>query len=305
MTPGREATTVATGAAPGKLILAGEHAVVYGHPAIAGAVSLGTTVEARRHEGPSGIDASTVSDPRLWPALATIVPAQGVRLRIASTLPIGCGMGSSAALAVAVVRALAGLAGEELDFATTHARAFAVERAFHGNPSGIDHAVSAMGGLVGYRRTADGPVLAPIEPTFPLRLVVVNTGQPGNTAEMVAGVAARGVHAELAAIAEVVEALHAVLDGRVVGGLAAAGPLLDANHRLLQAIGVSTPRLDDAVEALRAAGAWGAKLAGAGGGGIAFGLYEEADRPAAAATLREAGWDAFEVNLGESRPTFP
>lgn len=282
------------GRAPGKLILCGEHAVVYGHAAIAGTVSLGTVVTAVARPGPSGITESSIHDERLWPALAGVVPPEGVGVSITSTLPIGCGMGSSAALAVATVRAIADLAGEPLTFAIEHARGFSVERAFHGNPSGIDHAVCALGGLVRYRRTPEGPVLDRLEGLPPLRLVVVNTGKPGNTAEMVAGVRERGCEATLARIGALVGDVEVALRA---GDLPAVGHLLDENHRLLDAIGVSTPALDAACADLRAAGCLGAKLAGAGGGGVAFGLLSRPAEPVVQA-LRAKGWDARALDLG-------
>lgn len=272
--------------APGKLILVGEHAVVYGHPAIAAAVSLGTTVTLRPVDGPSRLGETTLRDTRLWPALAPLLPAEGVAVDIRTDLPVGAGMGSSAALAVALVRALALAGGETLDPATAHARAFPVERAFHGNPSGIDHAVCRLGGLAWYRRTGDGPspdderpgalrlpgaVVAPLHPAAPLHLAVLDTGAPGNTAEMVAGVRARGCRAELDAIGALVGEVERLLTAGTLD-LPELGRRLDENHHLLQAIGVSTPALDDACRALRRAGAYGAKLAGAGGGGVAFGL---------------------------------
>lgn len=271
-----------SGFAPGKLILSGEHAVVYGHRAVAAAVSLGTTVTLRRRPGPSAIDDSPIADHRLWPALATLLPGKGVGVTIRSTLPVGCGMGSSAALAVATIRALHGV---NLPFSTVDELAFGVERVFHGNPSGIDHAVSALGGVLAYRR---GQTPESIDLPRPLHLVVVDTGSPGDTAAMVAGVRARGRHDLLDAIGALAE--------RVIAGLAAGddcGGLFDENQRLLAELGVSTPALDQACAALRRAGAKGAKLAGAGGGGVAFGVVDDAER-----TLAELrGFRAFALSI--------
>ena len=255
------------GFAPGKFILSGEHAVVYGHRAVAAAVSRGTTVTLRARPGPSGIEQSALVDPRLWPALATLVPAEGIGVSIASDLPVGAGMGSSAALAVALVRALAAWEGREATFAECHERAFAVERVFHGTPSGIDHTVSAMGGVVRYRKRE--PPEALLLPR-PVHLVVANTGTPGDTAAMVAGVRARNPVAKLRRIGAVAEMVAA----RLVRG-EDVGPLFSENHRLLRGIAVSTPALDAMCAAMEAAGATGAKLAGAGGGGVAIAAVTE------------------------------
>ncbi len=293
------------GQAPGKLILCGEHAVVDGHSAIAAAIPRFTTVTLRPRPGPSTLAEAphrlVTDDPRLLPALLTVLPAEGLEIGITSELPIGCGLGSSAALAIASLRALAAMEGRTMGFDELHARGFAVERAFHGTPSGVDHAVSALGGVVRYRRErgGDGATIARIEALkleVPLSLVLVNTGTPSRTtAEMVAGVRARGCAKELAAIGVIVEGVARHLGGD--GDVTAIGRLLDANHTLLQAIGVSTPALDRACAVMRSAGALGAKLAGAGGGGVAFGLCAPWSHETILASVRDAGFSATDSFL--------
>lgn len=280
--------------APGKLILAGEHAVVYGHPALAIAVDRGTTVTLRRCRGPTRLGRSAVRDPRVLPGLLTVLPAHGLEIDIDSDLPVGRGMGSSAALAVAVVRAHAALQDEVLDFATTHARAFGPERHFHGDPSGVDHAVSALGGGVRYVRTTTGPRIEPVS-LPPLELVVIDSGSAGNTAELVAGVRARRQEFEpaLGRIGCLVDELA----GSLARGASSTeiGGLLNENHRWLREIGVSTPTLDAIVDTCLAAGAHGAKLAGAGGGGVVLALVSDA-APVLTA-IAAAGWPAFRVGV--------
>lgn len=278
------------GRAPGKLILLGEHAVVDGYPAIAAAVDRGTTVRLGARPGPSAVETSTIQDPRLWPALATLVPAEGLGVHLHSDLPIGCGMGSSAALAVALVRALADAEGRVAGFEECFTRGFLVERVFHGNPSGVDHAVSAMGGVVRYLRA--GPRITPLPGLAPLELVVADTGTPGNTAEMVERVRRRGAAAEFAAIGALV--------AEAERSWPHLGPLLDENHALLQAIGVSTPRLDATCVAMRAAGAEGAKLAGAGGGGVCFALVNPDTAAAVRAAAAALGNQAWRMRVGSA-----
>jgi mevalonate kinase len=206
-------------------------------------------------------------------------------LDLDTDLPIGRGMGSSAALADALVRADARHRGETLGFDALFERAFAVERVFHGNPSGVDHGVSLTGGVVRYLRA--GPTFTRLAaPTW--RLVVLDSGVAGDTAEMVAGVRARRVEPVLARIGDLVgEAERVLHDPRSLGDV------LDENHARLQEIGVSTPALDALVGLARAAGAFGAKLAGAGGGGVVIALVDEPG-PVLAAAAR-AGVSAFEV----------
>ncbi len=274
----------ASGYAPGKLILSGEHAVVHGHLCLALAVSRGTTVTLTRRSGPTGLDDAPLADDRLAAALEAVLPTDGIGVSISTDLPVGRGMGSSAALAVALVRARAALAGQTASFAECHRVGFVIERLFHGNPSGVDHTVSAMGGGVQYRRSQ--PIEALSLP--PLTLVVMDTGVAGSTAELVAGVAALPDCAtRLAQIGVLTEAVAAALHGPPEP----LGALLTQNHHLLRGIGVSTPRLDALVEAALSAGAYGAKLAGAGGGGVAVALV--ADPAPVLRAARAIGAEAF------------
>ncbi len=274
------------GRGSGKLILCGEHAVVYGHPAIAFAVDRGTTVDVVARRGPTMLDADQ-DDARLLAALHTVVPPDGWAVKVRTDLPIGRGMGSSAALAVGLVRALAAARGESPDDAAVEDAAMPLERAFHGNPSGLDVALSARGGIARYRR---GPprTLEPL-PVPGWSVVVLDSGEAGNTAELVAGVAARrpGVDRALERIGALVAHAEAVL-----ADPAALGPVLDENHALLREIGVSTPRIDELVALAKRAGALGAKLSGAGGGGVVLALA-----PRGATILSqclELGIDAWE-----------
>jgi mevalonate kinase len=289
---------VVQGRAPGKLILAGEHAVVYGFPAIALAVERWTTVRLSPTVGPRHLGVCPFQDARLGLALDLALPDQGLRVDIESDIPVGRGMGSSAALTVALLRARAAWSGETLDFARLHAEGFAIERVFHGTPSGVDHAVSARGGALRYRRTEAGLSLEPI--VVPdLELVVFDSGAPGDTGRMVAGVRARrpGIDRVLERIGTVTELVAATLARPQHAGTAVRelGPLLRENHELLREIGVSTPELDQIVAFACANGASGAKLAGAGGGGLVLALSESPTRLLQAAT--QAGMTAFSLRI--------
>jgi mevalonate kinase len=281
-----------SGFAPGKLILSGEHAVVAGHLAIAVAVDLGTTVTLDVRPGPTAIVAADISDARLNRAVAALLPAEGLAVTIRTTLPVGRGMGSSAALSVALVRAAAALDGREAPFLECYERGFIAERIFHGDPSGVDHTVSALGGGVRYRRNTP---ITPFTPP-PLRLVVMDTGVAGDTAALVAGVAALPDSADrLARIGTLTEQISAALAAGAPSTV--LGPLLTDNHRLLRGIGVSTPTLDALVSAALEAGAHGAKLAGAGGGGVVIALVSDEAAAPVAAAARSLGCQAFEVRI--------
>jgi mevalonate kinase len=275
----------AIGTGRGKLILCGEHAVVFGHAALAVAVDRGTTVRLIARPGPTSL-ADGAADERLRAALRAVLPPAGWAVEITSDLPIGRGMGSSAALAVALVRAQARLEGAALSVDAVYERAFAVERVFHGNPSGLDQAVSCRGGLLRFRRGPPPQFEALPLPTW--TLVVLDSGVAGDTSAMVAGVAARRPRVDGA-----LERIGALVGraGDVLQDVDKLGPLLTENHRLLQEIGVSTPDLDDLVRLALEAGAAGAKLAGAGGGGVVLALTHRPDAILQAASLR--GVSAF------------
>lgn len=278
-------TPAFTGSGLGKLIVLGEHSVVYGHRALAAAVSLGTTVTLTPRPGPTALSASDIEDDRLAEALAVALPAAGFAVDIQTELPVGRGMGSSAALTVALLRAAAAARGEAPDAETLHQRGFAVERVFHGNPSGLDHAVAASGGALLYRR-GEPPEAVDMKP---LRVVVLDSGVAGDTGALVAGVAARrpGIDAALARLGELAE-----LGAGCLGDLDALGGVLNEAHEHLREVGVSTPQLDEMVALSRSAGSPGAKLSGAGGGGVVLALAGEVEGVILRASA-ERGINAF------------
>lgn len=285
----------ASGTASGKLILSGEHAVVYGHQAVAVSIDRGTTVTLRRRPGATRIERSVLRDERLRAAIATVLPAEGVGVSIETDLPVGRGMGSSAALAIALIRARAGLEGREADFGELLEDGFKVERVFHGDPSGVDHTVAALGAAVRYRASQPSPEIVPMGMPS-MQLVVLDSGLTGDTRRLVEGVSARrpGIDPVLERIGsltdELVELLEMSAPAEVVGHL------LTENHGLLRDIGVSTPNLDRLVSFALRAGAHGAKLAGAGGGGVVIALVDDPTLLLLAAG--KAGIPALPVHVG-------
>ncbi len=272
--------TTGRGVGAGKIILCGEHAVVYGHPAIAFAVDRTTRVTLTAHPGPTQVTGPDV-DSRVTRALCTVIEHTGWRVEVDSDVWVGRGMGSSAALAVALMRARADLQGRTPDADALVSEAMPIERAFHGNPSGLDVVVSTHGGCIEYRR---GPptVWTSLRPG-PWSVVLLDSGTVGCTADMVALVGGQrpeidGALDDIGALVH--EAVH-VLDTP-----SSLGPLLTRNHRLLQRLGVSTPALDDLVSLALAHGAHGAKLAGAGGGGIVIALTDDPQALLTAAQAR-------------------
>ncbi len=291
---------LAVGSAPGKLILFGEHAVVYGQTAIAAAVGLRSTVSLWHHDGPTHIRNSSFDDFRLRRAVSMALPAHGIAVDIGSELPPGRGMGSSASIAVAMVRAAAALAGEQPEREALFERSLALERIFHGTPSGVDNAVALSGGLLRFRR---GPPLElePLELAQPLHLVVLDSGSPGSTAELVAAVRAARPRVDrvLDAIGRLAEQATGLLDDHK-----ALGNAMNDAQAMLVLLGVSTPRLSELCSLARDAGALGAKLSGAGGGGVVVALAEPDTVPAilAAAGRREVPAFALQLPIPSASP---
>jgi mevalonate kinase len=293
------------GRAGGKVILLGEHAVVYGVPALAVGLERGVVARALGGEAAEhalhvagwGVTVRPDDGTDLGRALEALLGASGphvaARPRIVHAhveLPPGGGVGCSAAIGVAVARALDGAASLE----AIMDRATAWERVFHGNPSGVDVAAAAMGGCLRFVR---GVGLEPVHGAKALHLAIGATGRASSTKVMVERVAAlregdrAGVERRFEAITSLVVAAVAAI-GR--GDLAALGAAMNENHAHLAALGVSTAELEELVGGARASGALGAKLTGAGGGGCAVALASsEAHAAEIVREWRKAGFDGW------------
>ena len=280
---GADAAMPVHGTAAGKVILLGEHAVVYGRHALA--LPIANAVEASLVEtrGPSRLalvdegaaapEAAGVAEHvrELFEFLQRRLDIAGGRfdLRLRTRIPPAMGLGSSAAVAVAIIRALDRVLALHLDDAAVNALAFECEKLAHGSPSGIDNTLATYGRPVLFRKGAAGPAQT-LELGDSPPLVVAASGTRGITREQVAGVAARRERAR-----ERYEAIFDEMDAISLSGAqalaaadyAALGTLMNVCHGLLNAIEVSTPELERMVHVARSAGAAGAKLTGAGGGG--------------------------------------
>ncbi|MBX3247930.1 MAG: mevalonate kinase [Myxococcales bacterium] len=268
----------------GKVILLGEHGVVYGHPALAAGLGVGVharavasdvdVIEAR----PWGVFARVDDDDeplaKGYAAILEGYPSTRPRLRVEVDveLPGGAGLGCSAALGVAVTGAIDEALGIERSATERGEYSLRWERVFHGNPSGVDNAMAAAGGIALFRK---GHPLEPVRARRPLPLVIAHSGESSSTKEVVAMVA-RQHEKEPARVGEVFEGIASLVrNARLAveaGDLAALGQLMDMNHALLSALMLSTEQLEALCRAAREAGALGAKLTGAGAGGCMIAL---------------------------------
>ena len=295
--------------ASGKAILFGEHAVVYGQPAIAVPLSqIRATVQVESLDpGTSGvlIDAPDISqsywlheadrDDPLASAVRLTLDELGVKapldihLSIRSQLPIASGLGSSAAVSVAVIRALSAHLGKPLEVETVLKIAYTVECIHHGTPSGIDNTVVAYEKPVYFVREHK-PELIPI--STPLNLIIGDTGVAMRTTIPVNLLRERweqdpGTYGKwFEEIGEIVIKARTILE---TGSIESLGALMNQNQILLEDMGLSSHELQRLIEAARKAGALGAKLSGSGMGGIMLALVEPDTAQIVEPALRKAG----------------
>jgi mevalonate kinase len=296
--------------APGKTILFGEHAVVYGRPAIAAPVDQvrarvfvsanprGASGEVLVQAPDIGLEAyldDLAENHPLGLAIRETLAALGVRrlpacsVRISSTIPVAAGLGSGAAVSVAIIRAVANFAGSPLPDETVSTLAYQVDKLYHGSPSGIDNTVITYARPVYFVRGQQIQMLSLPEP---FTIVIGDTGVQSPTSAAVGDVrdawqADQGHFEQL--FDEVGRIAQAARQAIEAGRPEDLGELMDQNHALLYDIGVSSPELEQLVWAARLAGAQGAKLCGGGRGGNMIALVEETNALAVAQKLAENG----------------
>lgn len=299
---------VSAASAPGKVILLGEHAVVFGRPAIALAIDLRLRCSIRPSDVPL-LNGQPI-DERAGPYITTVLRehCQGpVAMEITSELPSGSGLGSSAAVTVAALGAIAASRGS-IDPEEVARKAFDVESTVQGRASPIDTSISSHGGGIFISSRREENLLWEIardtrrwfihDCAVPkMTLVVGFTGNKAPTGPLVAKVKRyadrNGFAREI--IDEIGELTLEGLRRMKAGDLEALGRLMSKDHNLLTILGVSTPSLQRLVDAAMPH-SYGAKLTGAGGGGSMIALTDEPEKVAAA--IRERGGMPFIVRTG-------
>ena len=280
--------------APGKVILVGEHAVVYGRPAIAApvwqTVATATIVPAAPGSGchiiapdvglalrlaDAGDDEPLAVVTRLALARLGITRAPDWQITLHSDIPIASGMGSGAALSTALVRAVMLGAGHAAEPAEVSDLVYESERFYHGTPSGIDNTVVAYGMPIWFVK---GQPPEPFVPAQPISLAIADSGIRSPTKETVGDVR-RAWSEDPARYEDIFDEIgRTVLDARhalEAGDSLELGRVMDANQTLLERLDVSSPVLATLIGAARKAGALGAKLSGGGRGGNMIALVDD------------------------------
>jgi mevalonate kinase len=302
----------------GKVILFGEHFVVHGVPGIVSAID--STNDAKVEKTGSEIvvnderkTAKGYSEEKRLQQLESIErmmkamgidPKMPLSIWIGGTLPGFSGLGASAASSVAIARAIA----DELriDFPDERINEFAyeAEKAYAGNPSGIDNTAATFGGLLWFRKNLTGGAntIERIRVKEPAEIIIGSTGKVANTKAMVEGVAERRRKnpQKYSSLFERAEEL--AYDGRKaleIYDLRKIGELMNENHQLLQEIEVSSRELDLLVDIAMKQGAYGAKLTGGGGGGCMIALTPTRELQENVATaIEKEGFEVLKTKIG-------
>lgn len=298
--------------ASGKIILFGEHAVVYNRPALAVPVTQvhadveildssrrgifinapGIDLHAELNSLPSDHPLASVILKLFSPPFSSphfLEEKMGVEISITSTIPVASGLGSGAAVSVALIRALAQYLSQPITDNQVNDIAYEIEKLHHGTPSGIDNTVITYNQPVYFVK---GQPIETLKVAKPFTLIIGDTGIPAPTKQSVGdvrnlwikdSVTFENFFNEIAQIALI--ARRSIESGKTE----LLGDLMDQNHALLKHMTVSSPELDNLVKAARSAGALGAKLSGSGRGGNMIALAEQAQAESIASALISAG----------------
>jgi hydroxymethylglutaryl-CoA reductase len=299
----------------GKIILFGEHAVVYGSRAIAAPVPL--AVKARVVDEDDGVwlvvprwgvEQRLRTDPakqRSFEVPAALVLSElglterSMRIEVFSEMPRAMGLGGSAAVAVAIIRAIDRHFELALSDDEVNELAYRCECVAHGTPSGIDNTVATFGQPLVYRK-GDPPEIHSLKFPEPITFVIGMTGVESLTAKMVARVR-DGRERNRDVYDTVIKGIDAVT-GQALEAIKRSdherlGELMNVCQGLLNGLQVSSWELEEMIQIARENGALGAKLTGGGGGGSMIALCPD-NAAGVMAAMREAGYQAMEVSIG-------
>ncbi len=307
--------------APAKIILLGEHFVVYGEPAIVLAIDKRAYARVERRNdnrlyirstdlnlvGLFENDSFRVEQGDLKEAKMKFEPVKhavekvmekygkhvGLDIEINSTVPVGAGLGSSAAVIAATTAATGAILDVKLSKEDILRITFAAEKIVHGTPSGVDPAISTMGGTMLFQMDTG---FKPLEVKTDIPLIIGDTGVGRSTRVQVEKV--RDLVDKYPRVTEpfmkaACEIVSRAIDALKENDLETLGVMMNMNHALLYGVGVSDESLEWLTNAARKAGALGAKLTGAGGGGCMIALAREEKLEQVSEAIQRAGGRPF------------
>ncbi len=317
--------------APGKVTLFGEHAVVYGEPAIVMAINRRAYVEVQLRDDSKiriiapdivikGVtltfDQNTFSveseASSVISELSYIIKAieliakrfnifKGVNIRVWSEMPVGAGLGTSAAITIATIKAYSKALDLDLDQKNIALLGWQTEREVQGTASPMDTTIATYGGILQVQPIGNEVNVEKLNVSIKLPIIIGYVLREHKTKDMVAKVRllrekyADIINPIISAIGQVSRNARRSLES---GNLNEVGELMNINHGLLEALGVSTKQLNDMVYAARKAGAIGAKLTGAGGGGCIIALVPSQHESVSLA-IRSVGAHVLESGISE------
>lgn len=308
--------------APGKLMLMGEHAVVYGYPSIVTAIDQRLKLRARvlekkvfelyapdveiinysksilavgKCEVPKGakfVELALVNFLNKYPV------KEGVRIETVSAFKAMFGFGSSSAIVACTIKALCVLFGVKLSNKELFNLAYQTVLDVQGVGSGFDIAAAIYGGTLYY--VYPGKIIRPIN-TKALGIVVGYSGVKADTAIIVKRVAEESKSFPIvykSIYAEIGQLIPLARKALVSGKVKEIGQLMNINQGYLESLGVGTSKLSQMIYACREAGAWGAKISGAGGGDCMFSVCSDKDRLNVEQAIKKAGGEVIKVGIG-------
>jgi len=302
----------------GKVILFGEHFVVHGVPGIVSAIDSATDAEVTK-TGKSLVikddrkAATGYAEEKRLQQIESIErmlktmgldPKLPLNILLGGSLPGFSGLGASAASSVAIARAISEEMNLKLSNEKINQIAYEAEKAYAGNPSGIDNTAATYGGLMWFKKNpAGGPdIVEKLRIRRPVEIIIGSTGKVANTKAMVEGVAERKKKnpEKYGAIFKQAESLsYAGRKALEKYDLKKVGELMNENHRLLQEIEVSSRELDLLVDIARKEGAFGAKLTGGGGGGCMTALTPGKElQEKVAVSIEKKGFEFLRTKIG-------
>ena len=313
-----------TASAPAKIILFGEHFVVYDQPVILASINKRLKIECKiEEESNKAINLESnnfgkkiyplsilensnqdIVNEFFYPILYILrkmiyhnTEPYGITIKIISEIPYGVGLGSSAALCVAGVAAISELYKRLKNKDEILNIAIETERILHANSSGADCIVSTMGGLLYYQKNSNVKTLRfSNEPSF----IIINTGLKHSTGDLVSLVN-RFRKNNLREFNDISNKYSRIC-GRAIkaleeGNLLNIGKLMNENQILLERIGVSTPEVNKIINLSIKYGAIGSKLTGAGGGGCVLSLIHPRDKDYFVSKMEKNGYECFPVSI--------